>query len=239
MTMKPELKVALLNLRGSFKVFIIMLIGLTVLVASCKKDRIETTQIDAAGLNVINASPGLLAISFFLDNQFVNGPALLYQQQSGYISTYTGSRKFDVTIGGTTQVLTTNTLNLNKDNYYTAFFAGTNASPIIVFTQDDLSDPPAGKARLRFINLSPDATALNLAIKGGATLFTGLAFKTVSDFISIDPATYIFELRSAENGITEIAGVQLAAGKVYTLWAKGLLSGSGDTAFNGQITTNR
>lgn len=237
--MKPELKVALLNLRGSFKVFVILLIGLTVLVASCKKDRIETTQLDAAGLNVINASPGLLAISFFLDNQFVNGPALLYQQQSGYIATYTGSRKFDVTIGGTTQVLTTNTLNLNKDKYYTAFFAGTNASPIIVFTQDDLSDPPAAKARLRFINLSPDATALNLAIKGGATLFTGLAFKSVSDFITVDPATYTFELRSAENGIKEIADVQVAAGKIYTLWAKGLLSGSGDTAFSGQVTTNR
>ncbi|HEY0668978.1 MAG TPA: DUF4397 domain-containing protein [Sphingobacteriaceae bacterium] len=237
--MKPELKVALLNLRGSFKVLAVLLLGIVVLTVSCKKDRVEDVQVDASALNVMNASPGMLAISFFLDNQFVNGPALLFQQQSGYIVTYTGNRKFDVTVGGTTQVLTTNTLSLQKDLYYTAFFAGTNASPIIVFTQDDLSDPPAGKAKIRFINLSPDATALDLVIKGGAKLFSGLSFKTVSDFIAIDPAVYSFELRSGETVNKEMTSVQLTAGKVYTLWAKGLLTGTGETAFNGQLTTNR
>lgn len=237
--MKRKLKVALANLRGSFKVVGMILLGITILSASCKKDRMEDVQVDAAALNVVNASPGELAISFFLDNQFVNGPALLYMQQSGYILTFVGQRKFDVTVGGTTQVLTTNTFNLAKDKYHTAFFTGTNSSPVVVFTQDDLSDPPAGKANIRFINLCPDSKELDLAVKDGATLFAGIAFKTVSSFISIDPATYILELRSAENATKEIASMNLSAGKVYTVWAKGLLSGSGGTEFSGRIITNR
>ena len=238
--MKRKLKVALVNLRGSFKVFAIILLCMTTLFfVSCKKDRTEDVQVDAAALNVVNAFPGVLAISFFLDNQFVNGPALLYTQQSGYILTYVGQRKFDVTVGGTTQVLTTNSFNPEKNKYHTAFFTGTNTSPVVVFTHDDLSDPPAGKANIRFINLSPDLKPLDLAIKGGSALFTGIVFKAVSDFISIDPATYVLELRSAEAATKEIASMNLAAGKVYTVWAKGLISGSGDTEFSGKITTNR
>lgn len=237
--MRSNLNTSLWGLGGSFKVFILMLLGIAFLTASCSKNDDEDIEVDAAALNVVNVSPGPLSINFFLDNQLVNGPALAFTQQTGYLLAYTGQRKFDATVGGTTQVVATQTLNLEKDKYYTLFFAGLNTSPEIILTEDDLTDPAAGKAKIRFINLSPDATALNLSVSGGATLFTNISYKTASGFISIDPATYNLRINTGETTMDEITSVQIEAGKVYTVWAYGLVAGTGTTAFNAQVQTNR
>ena len=51
--------------------------------------------------------------------------------------------------------------------------------------------------------------------------------------------SYNFEMKWAENGQQDIPSATLTAGKVYTIWAKGLAAGTGDTHFSGQVTTNR
>jgi hypothetical protein len=223
----------------SFKVLGIVLFGMTILLTACKKIS-DTTQADTTSLNVVNASPGNLAINFYLNNVFVAGPSLSYTERSGYIQTYAGGTKFDASVGGTNQLILTSTINLISQKYYTLFFAGTNQSPAVVFTEDDLFSPATGKAKIRFIHLSPDAPALDLAIKGGMTLFGARDFKSVSDFIEIDPATYSFQLKAGtSSAVAELINVPIEAGRIYTVWAGGLMAASSSDPISIQAMANK
>jgi hypothetical protein len=93
---------------------------------------------------------------------------------------------------------------------------------------DDLSALDAGKARLRVIHASPDAPAVDVAAKGGAVLVPNLAFPNASDYLTVDAMTVDVEVRAAGTNTValEVPGLNLEAGKVYTVYAVGLLSGT-------------
>ena len=200
-----------------------------IFLASCKNDDDDLPQPDLAALNVVNASPGQTAFNFALDNQIVNGPALTFTDQTGYLSAYSGSRKFDVTLGGTTQTVLTDTLNLETDKYYSIFITGQTPLSTLL-TEDDLTAPATGKAKIRFIQLSPDGGSLALGIKGGAELFPAQAFRTASEFISVDPGEHVLELSNSGGTALTETNLTVTAGKMYTIWAGGLLAGTGDAA---------
>ena len=201
------------------------LLSLLMVLSSCLKDLSNDTPQQASALNVVNASPGPLTINFFLNNNLVNGPALGYGQETQYLLTSTGTVKFNAAPGGTFESAVADTLTLENDTYYTLFVTGQNNALSTFQTEDDLSAPPAGKAKIRFINLSPDGGTLALSIKNGAILFPGQSYKTTSEFVTIDPAAYMFELKN-QAGVAEHEGsLDVAAGKIYTIWAGGLKEG--------------
>jgi hypothetical protein len=208
-----------------------------VLLTACKKDNFDTTNPDAAALNIVNASPGPLAINFYLDNNFVSGPALSFGNQSGYILAFTGSRRLDISSGGTNVSILADTLDLAKDKYYSVFVVGQNSSLSTVVTEDNTADPASGKVKIRFLQLSPDAGSLSLGIEGGAQLFANQEYKTSSGFTEIDPGTFTLEIRNSENAVSE-KEVTLTAGNIYTVWSGGLISGSGTTAIGIAVTVN-
>ncbi len=207
-----------------FKFSLILSLVLVAL-SSCVKDLSNDEPQDAVALNVVNASPGPLLINFFLNKNLVNGPALGYSQERKYLVTTGGSVKFDAAAGGSFNSLVADTVNLEKDKYYSMFVTGVNNSLSTFLTEDDLSLPPAGKAKIRFINLSPDGGSFALSVKGGANLFTGQAYKTVSGFTVIDPAAYMFQLKNSDGGIEHEASLDVVAGRIYTIWAGGLKDG--------------
>jgi len=192
-----------------------------------------------AQLNVVNASPGTASFNFALGNNFVNGNPLLFGQRTGYINAYAGKRLFSLTSGGTTNVIATDTLNLAVNGYYSLYITGPNTAPTFFFTQDDLSSPPLGKAKIRFIQLSPDAGSFDLSVQNGATLFTNQAYQTASAFTSIDPGNYIFQLKADQTGaVTTLPTETISAGRIYTVWSKGLIEGTGDYAISGKVSVN-
>jgi len=238
--MKHHLETNKLNLRGWLKLLAVLTIVATGF-SSCLKDHdngnFPVTPV--AGLNVVDASPGTASFNFGLDNNYVNGPALLYGQRSGYINAYTGKRLFSLTSGGTTNVIATDSLKLEENNYYSLFITGLNTTPTFFFTQDDLSAPPVGKAKIRFIQLSPDGGPFDLSVQNGATLFTNQAYQTASAFTTIDPGNYTFLLKADQSGtITTLSPETISAGRIYTVWSKGLIEGTGDYAISGKVSVN-
>jgi len=210
-----------------FAPFYFRLVSLLMLVtlSSCLKDLSDDTPQNASALNVVNASPGPLVINFFLNNTIVNGPALGYGQESSYVVTPSGTKKFDAATGGKFNSIVAETIALESDKFYSIFVAGENNSLSTFLTTDDLSTPASGKAKIRFINLSPTGGTFSLSVKGAAPLFSGQTYKTASAFTAIDPGVYMFQLKSSEAVVEHEASLDVVAGKIYTVWAGGLKDG--------------
>lgn len=117
------------------------------------------------------------------------------------------------------------TLAAGKD--YTVAAVGLVADIQPAVFEDNNAAPASGKAHVRVIHASPDAPAVDIAVAGGPVVIANLAFPDASEYTPVDAGTYDLEVRAA--GTTTVAlpldGVSLAAGKIYTVIAVGLLEG--------------
>lgn len=105
---------------------------------------------------------------------------------------------------------------------------------------DDLTAPASGKAHVRFVHLSPNAPAVDVAVTGGAVVFGNKSFKDYTAFTPLDAGTYNLEVRVAGTSTVALPlpGITLQAGKIYTVFAKGFLGGTGSQALGAQIIAN-
>lgn len=96
-------------------------------------------------------------------------------------------------------------------------------APVVIV--DTLPTLASGKTAVRVVHTSPNAPAVDVALKGGAVLIPALAFPKESSYLVLDGGSYNLEVRAA--GTTTVAlpldGVKLEAGKIYTVFAVGLL----------------
>ena len=93
---------------------------------------------------------------------------------------------------------------------------------------DDITAPPAGKAKVRFVHVSPDTPAVDVSVAGRPSpLFTNVAYKNASDYALVDAGTV--NLQISPTGTTNVAltvpNVTLSDGAVYSIYAVGLSSG--------------
>jgi hypothetical protein len=81
------------------------------------------------------------------------------------------------------------------------------------------------QAAIRFVNLSPDAMALEVLWLDGTRLFQGVAFTEHSRYARVDPGTYAFRLRPSGSNVPGVVTPEytLQRGTVYTLYAVGLV----------------
>jgi len=110
---------------------------------------------------------------------------------------------------------------------YSLFMVNTASNPGILLVTDSISQPAHGIATVRLINVSPDAPAVDLAVKDSAAFITNKAFKSFSSFIpKAGGKTYTFEIRQhgTNTVLTTMSGVTLNSGLVYTIWLHGLLN---------------
>ena len=218
------------NLSGdnkrNFKVLFITLFSIAILFASCTKRSHEEVA-PGASLLVANAIPRSTSIDFYLDNQRVNLQSMFFSQGLDYFYVVPGLKKLDITLGESGQVLATDTATLKVGNYYSLFAIEKGMAEFVV-AKDDLSNPPSGKAKIRFIHLSPDAPNIDIAIAGGATLYTNRTYKSYTDFMLVDPTNYTLNIRQTGNTAVKIAkaDVQIEVSGIYTIMAIGFWNGA-------------
>ncbi|AEV16080.1 hypothetical protein TCCBUS3UF1_10350 [Thermus sp. CCB_US3_UF1] len=116
-------------------------------------------------------------------------------------------------------------LDLREGVYYTVAATGFLAQIRPQVYTDALAGlfPRAGFARVRVVHTSPDAPAVDVAVKGGAVLFPNLPFPRASEYLVVPAGRYDLEVRVA--GTNQVAlnlpGVNLESGKTYTVFAVG------------------
>jgi hypothetical protein len=178
-----------------------------------------------------------------VDTKKANTADFAYTNKMDYMNLISGKRKISIAKKGTTTALLSDSLTFKPQLGYSLFVIDKLETVKFLLLEDDLTQPAAGKARIRFVNASPDAPALNLAIAGKETdVFTNKLFKEFSAFESIDAAEKVtFKVKNKATGATEttIADVKIEAGKIYTIWVKGLKAATDDTKLGVAVFTHK
>lgn len=221
------------------------LAAVTMTLMSCEE---ETTAPDTAKVNVVHASPNAPGVDLLVDGTKVNSSALEFPNNTGYLAVNAGTRNFKVNVTGTSTTVIDVSPSLTKNTSYTVFAIDSvsKISPLLLV--DDLTTPASGKAHVRFVHLSPNAPAVDISVAGqaaGVGLFLNRAFnKTITSaqqaFTAVDAGTYDLEVRVAGTTTTalSLSDINLQAGKIYTIFAKGFLGGSGTQALGAGIIVN-
>ena len=197
---------------------------------SCKKtEAVDTT---LSNLRVINVSPALGTYNVYLNGTALNTAALPFAGSTAYTTKTSGSYTLKFTTESSTESLLTKTIALNTSTYQSFYLINKPAALDVLALTDDLSVPSTDKAYIRFINLSPDAAAMDLAKTGTTSSYTtGKAYKSASGFISIDPGTFTLDLKETASGTVKAVSMPatFTAGYHYDVIAGGVITPANDT----------
>ena len=183
-----------------------------------------------ARVRVIHASPDAPAVDVYANDGKVlsNVP---FKTASDYLSVPAGAYNFKVFATGANPASDTAVIDadaaLEAGKDYTVVALGKLADIKPGVFVDNNAAPAAGKAHVRVLHASPDAPAVDIAVKSGPVLFPNLAFEKQAGPSPVDAGTYDLEVRAAGTMTVALAidDVTLEAGKIYDVLAVGLLNG--------------
>ena len=218
--------------------FMVLAVLPAAMLVSCDDDDDDViVQKDTANVMVVHAAPDAPGVDLLIDDAKVNSSTLNYLGNTAYFKVEAGNRGLKVNSAGTATTVLNGNYNFIKDKNYTIFAKGTTiqddpAELGLLIVEDDLTAPASGNAKVRFVHLSPDAPAVDIVNVTDAAnqivLFDAQSFEDVSSFASVPAGTYNLEVRADDGGavipIEGLTGLQLTAGKIYTVIARGFVT---------------
>lgn len=228
---------------SSLKFMAMLMIALTTVFSftACSDDDDDAATPAAAGkLMIIHASPDAPGVDLLLDGTKLNSAAVVYTDNTSYISAAAGTRVLKVNVAGTSTTALQASLPIVSNKNYSVFAIDSVSKLSGLFVEDNLAAPASGKAHVRFIHLSPNAPAVDVAVTGGGVVFGNKSFKDFTSFTPLDANTYNLEVRLAGTStvVLPLPGIVLTAGKIYTVYAKGFVGGTGAQALGAEIIVN-
>lgn len=222
----------------SFKaLYTLLAVAVVTLISACGKSDTQVTEYGV--LSVYNASPSLTTYDVYINGSKLNSAALPYAGGVKYTQLPTGTYEAKFNIASETESVYTKTgIALGNNGVSTLYLTGTTGNFDGLLLSDNFTGTSTDKAYVRFINLSPDATALDLRIKDATSnLASNQAYKSNSAFVAVDAGAKIFEIKetSATAAKTTVEA-SVANGKFYTIIAGGKFTpGANERTFNGQV----
>ena len=216
---------------GAFLMLLISLLG------SCKKE--ADLGGDIAFVAVYNAIPTATALNFLIDNRLVNGSTpLVFGANTAYTGVYQGTYTAQTVVANSSAAIAPTQINFEGKISRSLFLTGTTTAVNYFWITDDLSVVDPEKAKIRFLNMSPDAGALVLELQllGTKTTFADRTNQQYTDYMSFTPGTeYTINLlnKATNTSVATTIRATFAKGKLYTIWAKGL---TGSTVATEQLS---
>jgi hypothetical protein len=217
----------------------VILMSSAVLFTSCEKD--EDVH-EHANVMVVHASPDAPGVDLLVDGTKKNSAALNFPNNTGYLELEAGTRNLKVNVAGTSTTVINADVPFTKDMSYSVFAVDSVSVISAIVLTDDLTAPAAGNAHVRFIHLSPDAPAVDVAVaSSGTVVFGNKAFKEYTAFTPLAAGAYNLDVRVAGTSTVALVlpTINLEAGKIYTVYAKGFLGGTGAQALGAEIIVNK
>ncbi len=212
--------------------FIFLIIGyLSACTAPPKK-----TYLGTASLRIVNAVPERYNLTLFVNDTSKTPTALNFSDSSANQKVNAGTSKIYTKSGGNVIYRSDLTfLFLPKENY-TVFIAGKISKDSISYIsfKDSLNAPTQGKAKVRFINTSYNSSSLDALFSSRATdsvyNYGNIGFRAGSNYLEFKPGSYYVKVKQSGGNAVLVnkTAIDIKAGKIYTLWAKGIINGSGN-----------
>lgn len=224
-------------LKQTLRYAFIGLLGLTLL-SSCKKDDpYDFEETIGANVNLINASPDAGSSRLYVEDILRTPTGVNYGEASGYFKTFLGDQDVEIKSASGEATLATSHTQFDALNSYTFFLVGQNSSLGLVTVTDDLTSPTAGKAKIRYVNAAPNAPSATLN-NNNSVLIAAQNFRGVAPSTEVSPGAYSLSVVSG-NTRSAVVNAAFESGKIYTVYAKGLIGGSGAAAFTVGVYANK
>ena len=223
--------------------FLFGLAGILAITSGCSDDESTPVQPMPAGsamVKVVHASPDAPGVDLIVDGT-VAGTNLTFPNNTGYLSVAEGTRNVKVNVTGTSTTVINANLPVMNSMSYSVFAVDSVSKLSTLVIADDLTAPAAGNAHVRFIHLSPNAPAVDIALTGGAVVWSNKSFKEYTPFTPLAAGTYNLEVRLAGTStvVLPLPGVTLGTGKIYTVFARGFVGAAGTQALGAQVIVNK
>ncbi|SDT67782.1 protein of unknown function [Mucilaginibacter mallensis] len=214
---------------------------LSIMLLSCLKDHNTYVTVPTAQLMVVQGSPDAPAEILYLNTNRVTSQPYNYGDWVGYFNAYTGTRQVVLYNYASQSVIVSDTIGLKQGVAYSLFLGNTYTKPDFILLKDTISQPASGKASIRFVDVSPDAGAVDLSANN-TVLVSNKTYKGASSFLPVNGnnTTYSFQvLKSGTSTVlATLSNITIQNGQVYTVWLHGLAAGTGTAALKADIITN-
>ena len=223
-----------MNIRYTVLFFIMALIG----IESCKDNDNVFKPVTTSALNIVNASPNTL--NYYLNGTRQNNTSSLYPAGSvGLQFVPAGLQNYAFKINGQSDALFSYPLTLTVNTINTLYVTGSSVSGVFksVDTIPNYKDTLSAYS-IRFANAAPDAGNLDVYV-GDTVNFKSRVYKSTSIFLLSTSGTK--EVKIYRSGSTTTSFDTLITFQPYTnytIFAKGLLNGTGNSKFGVGIVTN-
>lgn len=192
---------------------------------ACSDDD-TTAPAQLAAVRVVHASPDAPNVDVLVDDATALSN-VAYRAASDFLEVNAGVRRLRVRATGTTTTVIDASPVLATGGSYTVLATGLLADIQPVVAEDNLTDPPAGQVKLRVIHAAPAAagvdvyaTAPGADINTATPVLTNVAFRAVSDYLTVPAGTY--QIRVTPTGTKTVAidaELVLGAGQIRTVVA--------------------
>ncbi|MCX8132076.1 MAG: DUF4397 domain-containing protein [Clostridia bacterium] len=183
---------------------------------------------DISYIRILHASPGAPTVDIYA-NENIIARGLVYKGFTPYIRVNTGVYNINVFPSGQTSnpVLSTS-INIPPQSVMTVAAAGRPAELSLFPINEPFVPTTQGKAYVRFVHLSPDTPSVDITLPNGTILFSNVAYKGITEYIPVDPGTYILEARPTSTEVIAlyVPNITLRADRFYTVYAVGLSGGT-------------
>ncbi|WP_108671220.1 DUF4397 domain-containing protein [Peribacillus acanthi] len=180
-------------------------------------------------IRVLHAAPDAPNVDVY-----VNGTKILkdfpYKRMTEYLPLPQGSYHIDIyPTGESINTVISRRINVEGGKSYTLAAIGSVAKKNLTLQPiEDSTHTPSGESKVRFVHFSPDAPAVDVAVKGGDVVFSNISYRKVTDYLGVTPLTVDLEVRLAgsDSVVLSLPAVSLLPNMGYTIYAIGLAEGT-------------
>ncbi|WP_226670392.1 DUF4397 domain-containing protein [Metabacillus litoralis] len=172
-----------------------------------------------AMVRVVHASPDAPAVDVYLNDELTIEGAE-FKAATDYLNVPEGEHKVEIFAAGTTEnAVISQNVTVKAGKAYTVAAANVLENIELVIAEDSM-EVTEGKTKVRVGHLSPDAPTVDVGLIDGDALFSGAAFKAITDYKELDPNTYDLEIRTPDGTqVLDLSGTKLEENTVYSVFA--------------------